>query len=257
MSSLSLLIPAIVVAFYILSQWVRVLNEYERGVVFRLGRVSRKPAGPGLMLLMLPPFIDRMVTVGMRTIALDVPSQDIITRDNVSVKVNAVVYYRVVDPIKAVTEIEDYHYATSQVAQTTLRAVLGKLIMDELLSEQQTINSELERILDAQTEPWGIKVQNVELKNVDLPQEMQRAMARQAEAERDRRAKVISAEGEFQAANKLVEAAKLMEEHPMSLQMRYLQTMVEVGAEKNTTIYFPVPIDFMEAFYKKMGGKAE
>jgi len=250
MLTYTLIFPALVL-LYILFQWIRVLNEYERGVVFRLGRVSRKPAGPGLVLLFFPPFIDRMVTIGMRTIALDVPSQDIITRDNVSVKVNAVVYYRVVDPIKAVNEIEDYNYATSQVAQTTLRAVLGKLHMDELLSEQDTINRELERILDAQTEPWGIKVQNVELKNVDLPIEMQRAMARQAEAERDRRAKVISAEGEFQAADKLVQAAVMMEDHPIGLQLRYLQTMVEVGAEKNTTIFFPVPIDFMDAFHKK------
>jgi regulator of protease activity HflC (stomatin/prohibitin superfamily) len=235
---------AIFVGIYLLG-WLRVLSEYERGVIFRLGRIVREPAGPGLIILIAPPIIDRMVKIDLRTMALDVPPQDVITSDNVSIRVNAVVYYRVLDPIRAVTEIEDYAYATSQMAQTTLRSVVGQGHLDDLLANRDKINQEVQTILDEQTEPWGIKVTNVEVKNVDLPEAMQRAMARQAEAERERRAKVIAAEGEFQAAQKLTEAADLMEDHPMALQLRYLQTCVEIGVEKNTTIFFPVPIDML------------
>jgi regulator of protease activity HflC (stomatin/prohibitin superfamily) len=237
---------AIVLGIYML-RWIRILSEYERGVVFRLGRVLSKPLGPGLQFLIAPGFIDRMVRIDLRTIALDVPSQDVITLDNVSIKVNAVVYYRVLDPVKAVVEIENYAYATSQMAQTTLRSVVGQGHLDDLLANREKINCEIQGILAEQTAPWGIQVSHVEIKNVDLPELMQRAMARQAEAERERRAKIINAEGEFQAAQKLVEAADIMEEHPMALQMRYLQTMVEVGAEKNSTIFFPVPIDILQA----------
>lgn len=236
---------AIIVAIYLI-RWLRVLSEYERGVVFRLGRVQKQALGPGLKLLLAPPMIDRMVKIDLRTIALDVPPQDVMTQDNVSIKVNAVVYYRVTDPIKAVTEIENYAYATSQMSQTTLRSVVGQSTLDELLAHRTKINEAIQVILDEQTDPWGIKVSNVEVKDVDLPESMQRAMAKQAEAERERRAKVINAEGEFQAAQKLVEAADIMEEHPMALQMRYLQTMVEVGSEKNTTIIFPIPIDLVQ-----------
>jgi regulator of protease activity HflC (stomatin/prohibitin superfamily) len=237
----------IVVGVFLLN-WVRVLSEYERGVVFRLGRIMKQPYGPGLVILLAPPFIDRMVKMDLRTVTLDVPPQDVITRDNVSIKVNAVVYYRVLDPIKAVTEIEDYHYATSQMAQTTLRSIVGQAELDTILAERDKISHEIQTILDHQTNPWGIKVANVEIKNVDLPPDMQRAMARQAEAERERRAKIIGAEGEFQAAEKLVQAADMMESHPMAMQMRFLQTMVEIGTEKNTTIFFPVPIDILETF---------
>jgi len=249
MGFLSLLLPlavpiTIFLAIYLLG-WLRVLSEYERGVIFRLGRIVREPMGPGLIILIAPPIIDRMVKIDLRTIALDVPSQDVITSDNVSIRVNAVVYYRVIDPIKAVTEIEDYAYATSQMAQTTLRSVVGQGHLDDLLANRDKINQEVQTILDEQTEPWGIKVTNVEVKNVDLPESMQRAMARQAEAERERRAKVIAAEGEFQSAQKLTEAADLMEDHPMALQLRYLQTCVEIGAEKNSTIFFPVPVDMI------------
>jgi regulator of protease activity HflC (stomatin/prohibitin superfamily) len=245
----SLFIPlalpvAIFLGIYLLG-WLRVLSEYERGVVFRLGRIVRKPMGPGLLILIAPPIIDRMVKIDLRTIALDVPPQDVITSDNVSIRVNAVVYYRVIDSIKAVTEIEDFAFATSQMAQTTLRSVVGQCHLDDLLAKRDKINQQVQTILDEQTEPWGIKVTNVEVKNVDLPESMQRAMARQAEAERERRAKIIAAEGEFQAAQKLTEAADLMEDHPMALQLRYLQTCLEIGVEKNTTIFFPVPIDMM------------
>ncbi len=246
-----LVIFAIVVVGFFLISWVRVLSEYERGVVFRLGRIMHEPYGPGLILLLAPPFIDRMVKMDLRTVTLDVPPQDVITRDNVSIKVNAVVYYRVMDPIKAVTEIENFHYATSQMAQTTLRSIVGQEELDGVLAERDRISHQIQTILDNQTEPWGIKVSNVEIKNVDLPGDMQRAMARQAEAERERRAKVIGAEGEFQAAEKLVQAAQMMQSHPMALQMRYLQTMVEIGTEKNTTIFFPVPIDMIQSLMKK------
>ncbi|MBI4831660.1 MAG: slipin family protein [Candidatus Lindowbacteria bacterium] len=225
---------------------VRVLNEYERGVIFRLGRVLPQPKGPGIIMVFWP--IDRMVRVSLRLVALDVPPQDVITRDNVSVKVNAVTYFRVMEPIKSIIEVENYLFATSQMAQTTLRSVLGQAELDELLAHRDKINQELQAILDRQTDPWGIKVSNVETKHVDLPQEMQRAMARQAEAERERRAKVINAEGEFQAARRLVDAAKMMEEHPMALQMRFLQTMIEVGSEKNTTTILPLPLDLFRPF---------
>ncbi|MBI5117850.1 slipin family protein [Candidatus Poribacteria bacterium] len=225
---------------------VRILNEYERGVIFRLGRVLPQPKGPGIVMVFWP--IDRMVRVSLRLVALDVPPQDVITRDNVSMKVNAVTYFRVMDPIKSIIEVENFLFATSQMAQTTLRSVLGQAELDELLAHRDKINHELQEILDRQTDPWGIKVSNVETKHVDLPQEMQRAMARQAEAERERRAKVINAEGEFQAAQRLVDAAKMMEEHPMALQMRFLQTMIEVGSEKNTTTILPIPIDLFRPF---------
>lgn len=260
MNSLMLLVPVLpvlVIGFFFFISWIRVLNEYERGVIFRLGRIQSEPVGPGLFFLLAPPFVDRMVKIDLRTVTMDVPPQDVITRDNVSIKVNAVVYYRVVDELKAITEIENYHYATSQMAQTTLRSVVGQAELDELLSNREKISREVQEILDEQTNPWGVKVTNVEVKQVDLPSDMQRALARQAEAERERRAKVIAAEGEFQAAEKLVDAAKLMGEHPMALQMRYLQTMVEVGAEKNTTIFFPIPIDVLDALTQNRGKRGD
>lgn len=227
---------------------VKVLNEYERGVIFRLGRVIDHK-GPGLILLI--PIIDRMVRVSLRTVVMDVPTQDVITRDNISVKVNAVIYFRVMDPTKAVIEVENYLYATSQWAQTTLRSVCGQSHLDELLSERDKINVQLQEILDRHTDPWGIKVSAVEVKQIDLPSEMQRAIARQAEAERERRAKIIAAEGEFQAAARLAEAAKIIAVEPIALQLRFLQTLVEVAAEKNSTTIFPVPIDMLEPFIKK------
>jgi regulator of protease activity HflC (stomatin/prohibitin superfamily) len=234
-----------IIVLYVLS-CVRILFEYQRGVLFRLGRVLPAPKGPGLILVFWP--IDRMARVSLRMIVHDVPSQDVITRDNVSVKVNAVVYYRVVDPMHAILEVEDFHYATSQLSQTTLRSVVGQALLDELLSERDTINQRLQEIIDQHTDPWGVKVSLVEVKFVDLPEHMKRAMAKQAEAERERRAKVIHAEGESQAASKLREAAETIEEHPMAMQMRFLQTLVEVGAENNTTIVFPVPLELAGTF---------
>jgi len=231
---------------YVLSS-IRVLNEYERGVIFRLGRVLGDPKGPGIIMVFWP--IDRMVRVSLRLLALDVPPQDVITRDNVSIKVNAVAYFRVMEPTKSVIEVENYMFATSQMAQTTLRSVLGQAELDELLAQRDKINHELQEILDRQTDPWGIKVSNVEVKHVDLPQEMQRAMARQAEAERERRAKIINAEGEFQAAQRLVDAATMMEVHPMALQMRFLQTLSEVASEKNSTMVLPIPLDLFRPFF--------
>jgi regulator of protease activity HflC (stomatin/prohibitin superfamily) len=225
---------------------VKIVKEYERAVVFRLGRLLKKSKGPGLIIII--PFIDKWVRVNLRLVAMEVPPQDIITRDNVSVKVSAVVYFRVVDSNKAITEVDDYLYATSQMSQTTLRSILGQTELDQLLSEREEINEKLQAVLDQQTYPWGIKVTAVEVKNVDLPQEMQRAIAKQAEAERERRAKVISAEGEYQAAEKMVEAAKRMEAHPISLQLRYLQTLSEIATENNSTTLFPIPIDLLEAF---------
>jgi regulator of protease activity HflC (stomatin/prohibitin superfamily) len=236
-------IAILVLVIFFLSAALRILNEYERGVVFRLGRVI-KAKGPGLIILI--PIVDKIVKVSLRLVAMDVDPQDVITRDNVSVKVNAVIYFRVIDPIKAIIEVENYAYAMSQLAQTTLRSVCGQAELDELLSERDKINSELQEILDTHTDPWGIKVATVELKHIDLPQEMQRAMARQAEAERERRAKVINAEGEFQAANKLAEAAIIIEQHPTALQLRYLQTMNEMSTESNSTIIFPIPIDLFK-----------
>ena len=232
-------------ALYLLS-CIRILFEYERGVVFRLGRVQRVPKGPGLILVFWP--VDRMVRVSMRTYVDDVPAQDVITRDNVSVKVNAVVYFRVTDPMLAVLQVENYLYATSQVSQTTLRSILGQAELDELLAERDKINRRLQEMIDKTTDPWGIKVSAVEVKHVDLPETMQRAMARQAESERERRAKVIHAEGEFQASGRLRDAAKTIEGHPMAMQMRFLQTLAEVGSENNTTIVFPMPIELLSAF---------
>jgi len=243
-----LLIVAVVAIFFILN-WIKVLKEYERGVVFRLGRVLDQPKGPGLILVLSP--IDKLVRIGLRTIVLDVPPQDVITRDNVSVKVNAVVYFRVVDPKKAVIEVQDYLYATSQLSQTTLRSVLGQADLDELLSERDKLNSRLQTIIDEHTDPWGIKVSMVEIKHVDLPQEMQRAMAKQAEAERERRAKIIHAEGEQQASAKLLEAANTLSQNPSSIQLRYLQTLVEIGTENSTTVVFPMPIDLMKGLFEK------
>ena len=234
----------------ILFKAIRVVREYERGVVFRLGRLLRAK-GPGLFLLI--PFIDRMVKVELRTVTMDVPPQDIITRDNVPVKVNAVVYFRVVNPEDAVVKSENYVQATSQIAQTTLRNILGKSELDELLSERDKISMELQRVIDEQTDPWGIKVSIVEVKDVELPSTMQRAMARQAEAERERRAKIIHAEGELQASEKLAEAAKILSQNPASIQLRYLQTLNEIAAEKNSTIVFPLPIDLIQGFLDKIG----
>jgi regulator of protease activity HflC (stomatin/prohibitin superfamily) len=231
----------------ILFMAIKILNEYERGVIFRLGRVIAHK-GPGLIILI--PVIDRMVRVSLRTVAMDVPPQDVITKDNVSVKVNAVLYFRVMDPTKAVIEVENYLYATSQLAQTTLRSVCGQSELDELLSEREKINLELQEILDRHTDPWGVKVSAVEVKHIDLPSEMQRAIARQAEAERERRAKVINAEGEYQAAERLSEAAKIIATEPTALQLRFLQTLSEIAAEKNSTTLFPVPIDLLKPFIK-------
>ncbi len=239
----------VLVVFFLVSA-IKILNEYERGVIFRLGRVLGTPKGPGLIILI--PVIDRMVKVSLRTVVLDVPPQDVITRDNVSIKVNAVVYFRVIEPMKAIIDVENYLYATSQLSQTTLRSVLGQAELDDLLSHREKINETLQEILDTHTEPWGIKVSNVEVKNVDLPQEMQRAIARQAEAERERRAKIIGAEGEFQAATKLSEASDILSHNPMALQLRYLQTLIEISTEKNSTIVFPIPIDLIKIFVDKL-----
>ncbi len=230
-------------------KWINILKEYERAVTFWLGRLARQPKGPGLVLIFWP--VETMVRMSLRTIVHDVPSQDIITKDNVSVKVNAVVYFRVVQPDKAVVQVENYLYATSQLAQTTLRSVLGQATLDELLSERDKLNISLQRVIDEHTEPWGIKVSLVEVKQVDLPPEMQRAMARQAEAEREKRAKIIHAEGEAQAAEKLSEAAAIIGREPATLQLRYLQTLTELASEKNSTIVFPLPIDLLKAFLPK------
>ncbi len=246
---MNILIPIIVVVVLILSSAVRVLPEYERGVIFRLGRLIASK-GPGLILLI--PVIDRIERVSLRTIVMDVPPQDIITKDNVSVTVNAVIYFRVIDPNKAVVEVEEYMYATSQLAQTTLRSILGQHDLDELLSERDKINQSLQEIIDRHTDPWGIKISNVEVKHVDLPTEMKRAMARQAEAERDRRARVINAEGEYQAASRLREAAETIADYPMAMQFRFLETLVEVAAENNSTTLFPVPIDLFAPFIDAM-----
>ena len=239
----------LVFGIIIITSAIRILNEYERGVIFRLGRFIGVK-GPGLILLI--PIVDRMMKVSLRTVVLDVPPQDIITRDNVSMQVNAVVYFRVLHPNKAVIEVENYLFATSQLSQTTLRSVLGHVDLDDLLSQRDKINAELQDIIDRHTDPWGIKVSMVEIKHLDLPQEMKRAMAKQAEAERERRAKVISAEGERQAASVLAEAAGVMEKHPVAIQLRYLQTLIEVASENNSTTIFPVPIDLIAAFTKKI-----
>jgi len=243
-----LAVLAAVVVLYLVSS-IKILAEYERGVIFRLGKLLPRPKGPGVVLVFLP--IDRMVRVSLRTIVLDVPPQDVITRDNVSVKVNAVVYFRVMEPNRAIVAVENYNYATSQLSQTTLRSVLGQVDLDDLLSQRERLNQQLQQILDQRTDPWGIKVSAVEVKHVDLPADMQRAMARQAEAERERRAKVIAAEGEFQAAQRMADAARIIETHPTAIQLRYLQTLVEVATGNNTTTIFPVPIDLLASFMQK------
>jgi len=241
-------ILAVVLVVFFLFSAIKILREYERGVIFRLGRVI-KVKGPGLILLI--PVIDKMVKVSLRLVTMDVPPQDVITRDNVSVKVNAVIYFRVMDPNAATIEVENYIFATSQLAQTTLRSVCGQVELDELLAQREKINTQLQNILDKHTDPWGIKVTTVEVKHIDLPQEMQRAMAKQAEAERERRAKVINAEGEFQAAARLTEAAGIIAEHPEALQLRYLQTLREISSEGNSTTLFPIPIDLFRPFFRE------
>ncbi|MCG2722611.1 MAG: slipin family protein [Thermodesulfovibrionales bacterium] len=238
----------VILIIYFFSSAIKILREYERGVVFRLGRVI-PVKGPGLVIIW--PIIDKLVRVSLRTVTMDVPSQDVITKDNISVAVNAVVYFRVMEPIKAITEIEDFYFATSQIAQTTLRSILGQSQLDELLSNREQVNAELQKVIDFQTEPWGIKVTAVEVKNVDLPVEMQRAIAKQAEAERERRAKVIHAEGEFQASQKLADAATIIATAPSALQLRFLQTLAEIATEQNSTIIFPVPIDLIKPFLEK------
>ncbi len=252
------IVPVAVIVIFIIGSAVRILREYERGVIFRFGRRANAifnpggdGSGPGLVLLI--PFVDKMVKVSLRTITMDVPPQDVITRDNVSVKVNAVIFFRVLDANKAVISVEDYLYATSQMAQTTLRSVLGQQELDDLLASREKINEELTRIIDQHTNPWGVKVAAVEVKNVDLPQDMQRAMSKQAEAERERRAKVINAEGEFQAAAKLSEAADVLTRFPIAVQLRYLQTMREIASERNTTTFFPLPIDLFTPLLKALG----
>ena len=237
----------LIVALYLASS-VKVLNEYERGVIFRLGKLLPQPKGPGIILVFAP--IDRMVRVGLRTIVMDVPPQDVITRDNVSVKVNAVVYFRVMDPQRAVVEVENFHYATSQLSQTTLRSVLGQVELDGLLSERERLNQDLQTILDQNTDAWGIKVSSVEVKHVDLPADMQRAMARQAEAEREKRAKIIHADGEYTASEKLAQAAHVLATEPNAITLRYLQTLTEIAAEKNSTVVFPLPIDLLTLLHE-------
>jgi regulator of protease activity HflC (stomatin/prohibitin superfamily) len=237
-----MLIFLVLLVLYVISS-IQILNEYERAVIFRLGKLLPQPKGPGIVLVFRP--IDRYVRISLRTVVLDVPPQDIITRDNVSVKVNAVVYFRVLDPSKAVVEVENYMYATSQLAQTTLRSVLGQAELDDLLAERERLNQQLQQILDNQTDPWGIKVSAVEVKHVDLPQDMQRAMARQAEAEREKRAKIIHAEGELIASDKLAQAAGIIDRQPAAMTLRYLQTLTEIAAEQNSTIIFPLPIELM------------
>ncbi len=237
---------------YFLSSAIKILKEYERGVVFRLGRII-PVRGPGLVIIW--PIIDKLVRVSLRTVTFDVPAQDIITKDNITVKVNAVVYFRVIDPIKAITAVEDFFYATSQIAQTTLRSILGQSQLDDLLTKRDELNAELQKVIDFQTEPWGVKVATVEVKNVDLPVEMQRAIAKQAEAERERRAKVIHADGEFQASQKLADAAQIMATQPMAMQLRFLGTLAEIATEKNSTIIFPVPIDLIKPFLEKQEQK--
>jgi len=250
------LLAFIIIGFYILASSVRILREYERGVIFRLGKLAKSvfnPGGtgngPGILLLI--PLIDRMVKVSLRTVVMDVPTQDVITKDNVSIKVNAVIYFRVIDPERAIVQVDDYLFATSQIAQTTLRSVLGQSELDELLAERERINQRLQQIIDEHTDPWGVKVSAVEIKHVDLPPEMQRAMARQAEAERERRAKVIHADGELQASEKLSQAARMLATEPISVQLRYLQTLTEIGSEKNSTVIFPIPVDIISAFVNR------
>jgi regulator of protease activity HflC (stomatin/prohibitin superfamily) len=242
----------VIIILIILISAIKILREYERGVIFRFGRL-RGAKGPGIFLII--PFVDKMIKVDLRTVTMDVPPQDVITRDNVPVKVNAVVYFRVMDPSKSIVKIERYMVATSQIAQTTLRSILGQAELDDLLARRDKINQELQKIIDEQTDPWGIKVSNVEIKDVELPQSIQRAFARQAEAERERRAKIINAEGEFQASERLSEAARVLSKYPISVQLRFLQTLKEIATEQNSTIVFPVPVDLIEAFINKFGKK--
>lgn len=248
------IIAVAIVLVYMLSV-INILPEYERGVIFRLGRLLPEPKGPGIILVFRP--IDRIVRISLRTVVLDVPPQDVITRDNVTVSVNAVVYFRVINPLLAVVEVENYLYATSQLAQTTLRSVLGEAELDDLLSERDKLNARLQEILDKHTDPWGIKVSQVEIKAVDLPQEMRRAMSRQAEAEREKRAKIIHAEGEYQASERLLAAARVIAVEPVAVQLRYLQTLTEIGVEQNTTVVFPIPLDMIKAFFNVNATKAE
>ena len=243
---------AVFVAIFVIFKWINILNEYERGVIFRLGRVLKEPKGPGFVFVFWP--IDRMVKMSLRTVVHDIPPQDIITRDNVSVKVNAVVYFRVMAPVKAVVEVENYVYATSQLAQTTLRSVLGEVELDDLLTKREELNVRLQSIIDDSSDPWGVKVSMVEVKHVDLPPDMQRAMAKQAEAEREKRAKIIHAEGELTASVKLAEAADVMSTNPVTIQLRYMQTLAEISTENASTIVFPMPIKFLEGLTKLAGG---
>jgi regulator of protease activity HflC (stomatin/prohibitin superfamily) len=249
-----LLILIVMVVLYVISS-IKILAEYERGVIFRLGKLLPRPKGPGVILVFAP--IDRIVRVGLRTVVFDVPPQDVITRDNVSVKVNAVLYFRVIDPRKAIIDVENYTYATSQLAQTTLRSVLGQVDLDDLLSQRERLNQQLQQILDHQTDPWGIKVSAVEVKHVDLPENMQRAMARQAEAEREKRAKIIHAAGELEASEKLAQAAGVIAVQPVAITLRYLQTLTEIAAEKNSTIIFPLPIEMLHLLRQVTGGEPE
>ncbi len=242
---------AVFLLVFIIFKWINILNEYERGVIFRLGRVLKDAKGPGIVIVMWP--IDRMVKISLRTVVHDIPPQDVITRDNVSVKVNAVVYFRVMNPVKAVVEVENYVYATSQLAQTTLRAVLGEVDLDDLLSKREAVNVRLQTIIDEHSDPWGVKVSMVEVKHVDLPQEMQRAIAKQAEAEREKRAKIIHADGEFVASQKLAQAADVMSANAITIQLRYLQTLTEISTENASTIVFPVPLKMLEALFKPSG----
>jgi len=248
------LVSIAVVVFLILAAAIRILKEYERGVIFRLGRLIGSK-GPGLIILI--PFIDKMVKTTLRTVVMDVPPQDVITKDNVSVQVNAVIYFRIINPEKAIVEVENYVFATSQLAQTTLRSIVGQVELDELLGEREKINHELQKIIDNQSDPWGIKVSLVEVKHIDLPLEMKRAMAKQAEAERERRAKVINAEGEYQASERLSQAAKVISQYPVAIQLRFLQTLTEVSAENNSTTIFPVPIDLFRPFIESMTKKSD
>ena len=249
--ALAIVALLLIFALIVLASSIRILREYERGVIFRLGRLIAQK-GPGLILLI--PIIDRMVRVDLRTVTLTVPPQEVISKDNVTMRVNAVAYFRVIDPNRAITEVENFLIATSQISQTTLRSVLGKAELDALLSERERLNIELQQIIDEQTEPWGVKVSTVEVKDVELPQEMQRAIARQAEAERERRAKIIAADGEFQAAEKLSQAAEIFSRNPATLQLRYLQTLIDIGVNQNSTIVFPLPIDLLEAFVERRSG---
>ena len=250
MSNSDYVLVGVGIIIFLALAWIRILAEYERGVIFRLGRVLPEPKGPGVFLVFRP--FDRMVRISLRTETLEVPPQDVVTRDNVTVKVNAVIYFRVIDPTRAVIEVSNYLYATSQLAQTTLRSVLGEVELDELLSQREKLNVRLQSVLDQHTGPWGVKVTMVEVKQVDLPEQMIRAIARQAEAERERRAKIIHADGEYMAAEKLALAAELIQKQPVAIQLRYLQTLVEIGAEKNTTIVFPLPLDIIASLGKAL-----